>query len=402
MADADGNMLLDTYAQAGSLALGYNHPALQSAFATGEYSYNLCQRAAAALNPPIEFVSLVQQVLLPVAPKGLTEVFNGCGCGSGSNENAMKAAFLWHHSQTKGKEFSAEELATCMLNQPPGSPDLAFMSFSNSYHGRSLGSLSCSNCPTTLKAELPTFKWPVAPFPQLKYPLEAYADANRAEEAKCLEEARAILTSSKVAGVILEAIQVPGGVYYASPSFYRQLAQLCKESDTAFIVDEVNSGCGVTGKMWAHEHYEVTPDIMTFANRTQTSGFYSKPEFRPSQAYMLYNTWMGDPLRLQQLDEIMKVVRQNSLLDQAASVGSYLRDHLTQLQDKHGKLEQIRGIGLLTAFDLPDPWEFCRRLLRSGVYVNVVNSASVTLSPSLTFDRSHADLFLEAAESALK
>jgi 4-aminobutyrate aminotransferase/(S)-3-amino-2-methylpropionate transaminase len=375
-----------------------------NAFKSDKYFGNLNQRAAAALNPPIEFVSQVQRVLLPVAPKGLTEVFNSCGCGSGSNENAMKAAFLWHHTQKKGLDYTPEELATCMINKAPGSPDLAFMSFSNSYHGRSLGGLSCSNCPTTWKTELPTFKWPVAPFPKLQYPLEDYVKENAAEEAKCLAAARAILTDpkSKVAGVIIEAVQVPGGVYYASPSFYRQLAQLCKESVTALIVDEVNSGCGVTGKMWAHEHYDITPDIVTFANRTQTSGFFSKPEFRPSQAYMLYNTWMGDPLRLQQLGEIMKVVNKNSLLPQAGNVGEYLRKHLAQLQNKHGKISQIRGLGLLTAFDHPEPWKFCKDLLAQGVFVNVVNDTSVALSPSLTFDASHADIFLNAAEAALK
>mmetsp|Transcript_23592 Transcript_23592/g.41817 ORF Transcript_23592/g.41817 Transcript_23592/m.41817 type:complete len:469 (+) Transcript_23592:26-1432(+) len=404
VADADGNLLLDLHAQGGSLALGYNHPALVKAFKSDKFFGNLNQRAAVALNPPVEMNSQVQASLLPIAPKGLTEIFHGCGCGSGSNENAMKAAFIWHHTQHKGVEFTAEEQTSCMLNKAPGSPDLSFVSFSNSYHGRSLGGLSCSNCPTSLKAELPTFNWPVAPFPKLKYPLDVFATENQAEEARCLEETRAILRdpASKAAGLIIEAIQIPGGVYYASPNFYQELAKMCAETKTAFIIDEVNTGAGVTGRHWAHQNFDVTPDIMTFANRTQTSGYYAKPEFRPPLVYMLYNTWMGDPLRLQQFGEIMRIVESDDLLTQAEQVGNHMRKHLLQFQDKYGKISQVRGMGLITAFDHPNPWEFCRDLLAKGVFVNVANDTSVTITPSLSFETKHADLFLQATELALK
>lgn len=404
VADADGNLLLDTHAQGGSLALGYNHPALIGAFESDKFFANVNQRAAVGLNPPVEMVAHVKSALVPMAPKGMTEIFHGCGCGSGSNENAMKAAFLWHHIQEKGLDYTPEELETCMLNQPPGSPDLAFVSFTNSYHGRTLGGLSCSNCPTALKTKLPTFKWPVAPFPKLNYPLEAFEHKNRAEESRCLEATRAILTApnSRVAGLIIEAVQVPGGMYYASPRFYQELGKLCNETKTVFIMDEINSGCGVTGEMWAHQHFKASPDIMTFANRTQTSGYFTKPEFRPSQPYMLYNTWMGDPLRCQQLYEIMQVVDRSKLVAQANKIGHYIRRQLTDLQNRYGKISQIRGLGLLNAFDLPDPVKFSKDLMARGVYVNVCNEKSITLSPSLTFDVQHADVFLNTAEQVLK
>lgn len=82
---------------------------------------------------------------------------------------------------------------SCMLNQSPGSPELAILSFKSSFHGRLFGSLSATRSKAIHKVDIPAFDWPAAPFPELKYPLEEHAKENEAEEARCLEAYEKIL-----------------------------------------------------------------------------------------------------------------------------------------------------------------------------------------------------------------
>ena len=199
--------------------------------------------------------------------------------------------------------LSTQEEESVMLNQHPGSPnDMSILSFTNSHHGRTMGALSCTNAANPFNTlDIPRFKWPVAPYPKVKYPLEAHVKENTAEENRCLDETRKLLKDGKprVVGLMVEPLQGANGNYFASPNFYKGLRALCDEFDIAFLVDEVNSGVGSTGKMWAYEHWgDVQPDIVTFAKKMQVSGYYTTRDFRPKSAYQIFNTWMGDPLRL--------------------------------------------------------------------------------------------------------
>ena len=99
-----------------------------------------------------------------------------------------------------------------------------------------------------------------------------------------------------VAAVIIEPVLSEGGDKHASPAYFRQLRLLAKKHGAYFIVDEVQTGVGATGKFWAHEHWGLQegeePDFMTFSKKMQASGVFHKLETRPSQAYRIYGTWM--------------------------------------------------------------------------------------------------------------
>ena len=75
------------------------------------------------------------------------------------------------------------------------------------------------------------------------------------------------------------------------------MQKICEQHDIGYLMDEVQTGGGPTGKLWAHEHFELetAPDIVTFSKKMLTGGIYHKPEFRPKQAYRIFNTWVGDP-----------------------------------------------------------------------------------------------------------
>lgn len=103
-------------------------------------------------------------------------------------------------------------------------------------------------------------------------------------------------STSPVAAVIIEPILSEGGDKHASPAYFRQLRALAKKHGAYFIVDEVQTGVGATGKFWAHEHWGLEqgeePDMVTFSKKMQASGIYHKTSMRPGESYRIYGTWM--------------------------------------------------------------------------------------------------------------
>lgn len=108
--------------------------------------------------------------------------------------------------------------------------------------------MACPQCVSSIKLDIAQFDWPIAPFPDLKYPLEEYAEENALEEERCLKAAADILDADadcSIAAMVIEPVQAEGGDRHASPAYFRGLRQLALERDVAFIVDEVQTGeCG--------------------------------------------------------------------------------------------------------------------------------------------------------------
>nr|NVI72056.1 putative 4-aminobutyrate aminotransferase, mitochondrial-like protein [Cucujiformia] len=220
-----------------------------------------------------------------------------------SNENAMKAAFIvYMYKQRGGSKPTAKDLTSTMINQPPGSPNLSVLSFHGAFHGRTLGCLSTTHSKAIHKLDIPSFDWPIASFPNYKYPLDKHQSENKAEDDKCLAEVEELIVKwnkkgCPVACVIVEPIQAEGGDHHASPDFFRRLQKITKKHGCAFMVDEVQTGCGSTGRMWAHEFWDLTepPDIMTFSKKMLLGGYFYSDSFRVQEPFRIFNTWMGDP-----------------------------------------------------------------------------------------------------------
>ena len=160
----------------------------------------LVNRPTIGFFPDSKWLRLLKDSLLRVAPKGMDQVFTAQS-GSEANELAYKAAFMLYRRRERGEgvEWSEEDIKSCMNNSKPGSPDLAIMSFANSFHGRGFGSLSTTRSKASHKIDIPAFHWPKAPYPALKYPLEQYVKENAAEEKRCLEGVEQLITSWYVA-----------------------------------------------------------------------------------------------------------------------------------------------------------------------------------------------------------
>jgi 4-aminobutyrate aminotransferase/(S)-3-amino-2-methylpropionate transaminase len=155
------------------------------------------------------------------------------------------------------------------------------------FHGRTLGTLSTTHSKAIHKVDIPAFDWPIASFPRYKYPLEDNVAENEAEDRRCLAEVDELFdkynkAGNFVAGVIIEPVQAEGGDHHASPQFFQGLQKLTKKYGAALIVDEVQTGGGVSGKFWCHENFDLPEpaDLVTFSKKMLTGGYYSLPEFR--------------------------------------------------------------------------------------------------------------------------
>ncbi len=410
MVDVDENVILDVYGHIAAIPVGYNHPAVLSAWKDGRFDWTAGYRPSLGIAPSEEWVEIVERTLMKIAPKGHTRVMT-VTTGAEAVENAIKAAFIRLAKRRRnGAAPTADELAACMKNEQTMANGFKVLSFEGGFHGRSLGALSLTRSKAIHKLDFPAFPWPTAPFPSNRFPLAAHDAENRKKEADSLAAVENVFRahSGEVAAVIVEPIQGEGGDNHASPDFFRALRKLASEHHVAFIADEVQTCAGGTGTFWAHEAWELPepPDLVTFSKKMQLGGYFCREEFYPADALRIFNTFLGDPLRLAQLEVIVEIIEREHLLEHTRITGEMLASELERLAERFPNLlSGARGKGTFAAIDARDAQAqgaILAGVRKRGLEAGGSGTRTLRFRPSLVFGPRHVAEAISVIEDACK
>ncbi len=235
--------------------------------------------------------------------------------------------------------------------------NLCVLGFENGFHGNSLNTLSSSD-PITNVNESQALDWPLAPFPDLKYPLAPNEHHNAAEEEKSLESVRKIIRERRDQGKDVGAIIIEPISSYnnrvATPNFYRKLRLIALENEIPFVVDETRTGVGITGKMWAHEYWflKQCPDIITFGGKSGLAGYFSTLAYAPSE-----ENQNVDIEKLINFGKTWKYIQRKNILNYVNDTSTFLKIELERVNKEKGIASNIRGNGTFIGFDAPNQWQ---------------------------------------------
>lgn len=346
-----GRNLLDFFSNFASCPIGYNHPGLDNS----EFRERLVE---AAMNKPAnsdiyttmmaEFVETFSRIALPPSMQKHLFLVEGGALG---NENAMKAAFDWKVRKNFKKGYKEER-------------GQQVMHLREAFHGRSGYTIALTNTADPRKTQyFPKFDWPRIPNPKLRFPITEEVLKEVAQiEKEALDMAKQFITERQddIAAFIMEPIQGEGGDNHFRTEFLQAVRQLCDENDIMLIFDEVQTGVGSTGKMWAYEHHGVEPDMFSFGKKVQLGGFVSNSRIDEIEdnvfavSSRINSTWGGNLVDMVRSQRYFEIIEEEKLVENAARVGEAFMAGLTRLAEQFPTaVSNVRGRALFCAFDLP-------------------------------------------------
>jgi len=388
LTDVDGNTFIDFTGGVGCLNIGHSHPRLVEA---AQEQLARFSHTDFTIVPYELYVTLAER-LCELSPVG----------------GARKAAFF--NAGTEAIE-NAIKFARCFTGRP------AVIAFEGGFHGRTLLSLSLTSKTHPYKAGLGPFAPEVyrVPFAQ------DYRGPDASEALEALE--RALVTqvaAEDVAAIVIEPVQGEGGFQVAPLEFMEGVRVICDRHGIVLVVDEVQTGFGRTGKLFAIEHYGVEPDLITMAKSIAgglpLSAVVGKAEIMDAPGdSAIGGTYVGNPVAQAAALAVLDVIEEEALCDRAAALGDAMRARMEGWQQRWPQIGDVRGLGAMLAIELVlDPQtkepaadlatsivEQAARngllLLKSGIYSNCIR----VLTPLVLAD-AELDEALSVWEDALE
>lgn len=394
----DGKEYLDFFSMFGSMAVGYNHPyitAHEEDFV--KISFNKTSISDIYNTYYADFVETFGRIGIP---SYMPHAFFIDG-GALAVENALKVAFDWKVRKN--------------LQRGKGEKGSQVIHFKQAFHGRSGYTLALTNTSDPRKyMYFPKFDWPRIINPKLRFPLtEEHVQATMAVEQQAIFEIKQAIAAhpDDIAAIIIEPIQAEGGDNHFRKEFLQALRQICDEQEIMLIVDEVQTGVCLTGKFWAHQNYDVQPDVMSFGKKTQVCGCLAGRRVdeiernvfvEPSR---INSTFGGNMTDMWRFKLILDIIEQEQLAQNAATVGKYLLNKLHNLQEKYAdKVSNVRGIGLMCAFDLPSTEErnkFIENARAHQLLILACGDQSIRFRPHLIVSEAEIDMGMDIIERVL-
>ncbi len=352
--DADGNEYLDLYGGHAVISIGHAHPRYVSAISEqvarlGFYSNSVINSVQSRYAEKVGEIS------------GLTDyTFFMCNSGAEANENAVKLA-----SFITGKD--------------------RVISFGKSFHGRTSLAVAITDNPKIVAPVNDTHHRTIVPLNDI--------DAVRKE-----------LAVGDVCAVIIEGIQGVGGMGMASDEFMKALAVECKKAGVKLILDEVQSGCGRTGRYFAFQHYDIMPDIISVAkgigNGFPMAGILIAPDIEARYG-MLGTTFGGNHLACAAGSAVIDVMMEEHLMENAARVGAYATEKLSGLPH----VVAVKGRGLMLGVEFDEPIAAIRRALVFDKHIftgAASNPCMIRILPPLCISEKDIDTLYDALLDILK
>jgi L-lysine 6-transaminase len=396
-----GTYFLDGFSFFATAPLGCNHPSMT----TPEFMKKMGE---IAINNPtnsdvytVELAEFVDTFAKYAVPKHFHHLFFISG-GALAIENGLKTAFDWKIRKN--------------LARGKGEIGRKVIHFKEAFHGRSGYTLSMTNTFNINKTKYFTkFDWPRIDNPKIRFPLTTanLHDVQEREQHAIAEIDHAVAQDpDDIAALIIEPIQGEGGDNHFRKEFFQELRRLCDDHDLMFIVDEIQTGVGLTGRMWAYQHFDFQPDILAFGKKTQVCGIMvgnrvdevKENVFNvPSR---LNSTWGGNLVDMVRCQKYLEVIEEEHLVKNAETQGKRLLQGLEAIEAKYPqKMSNARGRGLMCAFDFQTPQkrdELKGKLYGNHLLVLTCGSTTIRFRPPLTISSEEIDEALEIVEKTVK
>jgi len=292
-----------------------------------------------------------------------------CNSGAEANEAAIKLARRYYHDRG---EKARREIIT----------------FSDSFHGRTMATITATaqtKFHVGFKPLLPGFKY--VPF----------------NDITALKQA----LSAKTCAVMIEPVQGEGGVNVANKSYLKELKKLCQKNGSLLIFDEVQTGFGRTGKMFAYEHYGVQPDIITLA-KALGAGVAIGAMAATDQAMKSFvpgthaATFGGNPLACQAALASLKVLTGKNFIERTNEKGQYFLERLQGLAKKYPFIREVRGMGLMLAVELDRPGnDIVLKCMQQGYLINCIQGNILRFLPPLIVTKKEINELIKVLSACL-
>ena len=358
--DADGKAYTDFVAGIAVCNLGHAHPRVAKA---------LCDQAGRLFHVSNLYYTQPQTELAAwLVDHSFADRVFFCNSGAEANEAAIKLARRYFHEKGDARH--------------------RIVSAEKSFHGRTMATLSATGQDKIKKGFQPVLNG---------FDFVPFNDIDAMKKA----------VTSETCAVLLEPIQGEGGIRLPAPGYLRAVRELCDSEGILLIFDEIQTGIGRTGKLFAHEHYGIVPDIMSLAkalaNGLPIGAMLAREDVAEAFGPGAHaTTFGGTPVITAAALETLKVLTEEGIVEKAAETGEYFKSRLTALKERHTAIVDVRGKGLMIGMELDMPGSpLVAACMERGFLVNCIQENVLRFAPPLIIEKEAVDVLIDCLDDLL-